>query len=101
MTANLKEVPVTVIPENKSAPKLINLDFPIESVTVVVVQKGKDGDLHEVVHTIDGTQVSIVDYQFNIKQKHAKAKTEEGMTIGFEPTGEETLKLVLSYIRNP
>jgi len=93
-------VPVTVIPEKKK-PQPVNSDFPIESVTIVVVQKDKEGDVHEVIHTIDGTQVSIVDYQFNVKQKHAKAKTEEGMTIGFEPTGEETLKLVLSYIRNP
>lgn len=92
---------VAPILDPKKTPKLINLDFPIESVTVVVLQKDKDGNEHEVIHTIDGTQVSIVDYQFNIKQKHVKAKTEDGNVVGFEPSGEETLKLTVSYIRNP
>jgi hypothetical protein len=97
MTTELK----VAAPVDKQAPQLINTDFPIEYVTIVVGQKGKDGKVHEMVHTVDGTDVSIVDYQFNVKQKHAKAKTEEGMTIGFEPTGEETIKMTLSYIRNP
>jgi hypothetical protein len=92
--------PVTSIKEDpKKVPKLINKEFPIESVTVVVCQRDKNGNVHEAIHTVDGTDVSIVDYQFNIKQKHVKAKTEDGTVIGFEPSGEETLKLVLSYIR--
>ena len=89
------------IPNPKTAPQLINPEFPIESVTIVVCQLDKSGVPHEIIHTVDGTKVSIVDYQFNVKQKHAKAKTEEGAVIGFEPTGEESLKLSLSYIRNP
>ena len=89
--------PIAVI--DKKAPQLINPEFPIESVTVVVCQRDKNGAVHEAIHTVDGTAVSIVDYQFNIKQKHVKAKDDEGKLIGFEPSGEETLKLVLSYIR--
>lgn len=84
-----------------NAKQLINPDFPIEYVQVVVGSKDKDGNRHEVIHTIDGKDVSIVDYQFSIKQKHTKTKDDEGRPIGFEPSGEETLKLTLGYIRNP
>lgn len=96
-----EENPMPAQTEDKKAPQLINKEFPIESVTVVVCQRDKNGNVHEAIHTVDGTEVSIVDYQFNIKQKHVKAKDEEGNVIGFEPSGEETLKLTLSYIRSP
>lgn len=85
--------------QEMKAPQLINKDFPVEYITVIVGQKDKDGNYHETVHLVDGKDVSIVDYQLSVKQKHVKAKAEDGAVIGFEPTGEETLKLTVSYIR--
>lgn len=93
--------PISAANHASNAKQLINPEFPIEYVQVVVGSRDKDGNRHEVIHTIDGKDVSIVDYQFSIKQKHTKAKDEEGKTIGFEPSGEETLKLILGYIRSP
>lgn len=85
--------------QEMKAPQLVNGDFPVEYVTVIVGQRDKNGNCHETVHLVDGKDVSIVDYQLNVKQKHVKAKAEDGAVIGFEPTGEETLKLTVSYIR--
>lgn len=78
----------------------VNSEFPIEYVHIVVGQIDKDGNTHEVVHSVDGKQVSIVEYTLNVKQKHVKSKTEDGNVVGFEPSGEETLKLTLSYIKS-
>jgi hypothetical protein len=79
----------------------VNRNFPIEYVSIVVGQKDKDGNVTETIHTIDGTEVQIVEHKLHIAQKHKQAKGPEGELIGFEPTGEETLNLQVKFIRNP
>lgn len=106
MSAAVKAV-VFQSEESKTSEKVapqklaVNPDFPIDSIHVVIGVKTKDGKVEEQVYSVDGTKVQITGYTFDVKQKHQKAKDEDGNLIGFEPTGEETMRLVVSYVRNP
>lgn len=77
-----------------------DIKFPVNSASVVIGYRGKDGKENEVVHTVDGETVEIVSCTHDIKKKMRAAKDDEGNVIGFEPTGEEELVLKVKYIRS-
>jgi hypothetical protein len=72
-------------------------DFTINSVGVVIGYKTKKG-IEEVVHQIDGEEVTITSCQHEVVKKMRQVK-EEGQVVGYEPTGEETLVIKVKYIR--
>ncbi len=75
--------------------------FPVASASVAIEYRAKNGQAHEVVHTVDGEVVEIVSCTHDIKKKMVAAKDPEtGERLGFEPTGEEELILKVKYIRN-
>jgi hypothetical protein len=74
-----------------------NKDFPINSVSVVIGVKTKKS-VEDVIHFIDGEEVTITDCHHQIVKK-MKPKKVDGDIIGYEPTGEETLILKVKYIR--
>lgn len=86
---------------NEKKPLPISKDFVVESVHVVVAYKTKNGKTEEVVHTIDGTQVQITDFNLKTSQKTQKVKGDDGELIGFEPTGEESLTVSVKFTKNP
>jgi hypothetical protein len=97
-TAQANTLPFVTAQSTKMA---VNKDAPIEYVHVVVGHKDKDGTRHEVVHKVDGTDVAISKFNLSHEQKFAKVKNEEGLPLGFEPTGEEVLTVTVKYIKAP
>jgi hypothetical protein len=71
--------------------------FPISNVGVVIGYQTKKG-IEEVVHQVDGDDVTITSCTHEVVKKMRQVK-EEGQVVGFEPTGEETLILKVKYIR--
>lgn len=78
-------------------PKSTNRDFHINSVGVVVGYKTSKG-INEVVHQIDGEEVTITSCSHSVVKK-MRAVKEDGQTVGYEPTGEEELVLRVKFIR--
>ena len=73
-------------------------DFPIQKVEVTVTYTTPDGP-KKVVHEVDGAKVQIARCTHDIDKQFKPTKDEEGNLLGHEPTGIETLKLNVKYIK--
>jgi len=72
---------------------------PITDVTVIIGMRNREGNREEIIHDINTEQKKrIVLCNHNIEEKMQKAKDDEGIFIGYEPTGEYTLTLKVKYI---
>ena len=78
-------------------PRSKALDFPVNSVGVVIGYNTKKG-IEEVVHQVDGDDVTITSCIHEVVKKMRTVK-ENGAVVGYEPTGEETLTIRVKYIR--
>ena len=72
-------------------------DFTINSVGLVIGYKTKKG-VEEVVHQVDGEEVTITSCTHEVVKKMRCVK-QDGQVVGYEPTGEEMLVLKVKYIR--
>ena len=85
-------------PGMKTASSLLSA-VPITDVTVIIGMRNREGNREEIIHDINTeNKKRIVLCNHNIEEKMQKAKDDEGMFIGYEPTGEYTLTLKVKYI---
>lgn len=72
--------------------------MPISDVTVIIGYRNSDGQRIEVAHDV-GAGVKIFGVSHSIIEKQQKTKDDDGRLLGFEPTGEYELKLVVKYTK--
>ena len=86
------------IPAIPTSIKTPSQDEVIEYAAIVFRIKDRSGVVHENVVEVDGSKVAVSMFNLSITNKMAKAKDEEGNIVGFEPTGEKTVNLKISYV---
>lgn len=92
--SNVTNIPapaVTPLPTFSPPPSVL----PVSDVTVIIGYKDRDGRRTEVIHDI--ADVRITECQHSFAEKQKMTKDNDGQLLGFEPTGEYILKLLVKY----
>ena len=76
-------------------------DFPVRSVEVIVTYDTPSG-LVPVTQKVEATNtLKLSKVRHETHKQFKPQKDEEGHLIGHEPTGVETMTVVVRYIREP
>lgn len=85
----------------RQPPPKTNEEFNVKYVHVLIGTMGKDGEVHETVHSVNGDDVMITAFKQHSEDKVKPCKDDDGRVIGFEPTGECQMSMTVKFIRNP